>query len=66
MLKLSRLEGESIELFTSDGIVTIEFEQMIKGNARVAIFAPKDIRIVRTELLNGDIKDATQKTNRRT
>ncbi len=64
MLKLSRRDGESIELFTSDGVVTIEFEQSLKGNSRVAIFAPREIRIVRTELLNGDISNATE-SNRR-
>lgn len=58
MLKLSRITGETIELFTSDGVVTIEFETIKFNNARVAIFAPKEVVIMRGELVNGDKQNA--------
>lgn len=52
MLKLTRREGESLKLFTSDGEITIEIEFIQGRQARVAIDAPDEVEIVSAELLD--------------
>ena len=48
MLCLSRFAGESIQI--GDG-VTVTILSAIKGKVRVGIVAPKDVPVLRTELL---------------
>jgi carbon storage regulator len=55
MLVLSRKKLESIEVTTPDGTVITIFLCEIRGDkVRIGINAPKDVIIVRTELLEDD------------
>ena len=51
MLNLSRKETESITLFTDQGEIIIHFGEIRSKQVRIAIDAPKDVDVVRTELL---------------
>ena len=51
MLNLSRKETESLTLFTDHGEIVIHFGQILGKQVRIAIDAPRDVKVVRTELL---------------
>ena len=52
MLALTRREGESI-IPTVDGkTIRVELHQINKNQAKVAIDAPREVEIVRSELLD--------------
>lgn len=53
MLVINRDSGEGITIFTSDGPIRVIVE-MRRGKIKLAFNAPKDIRIVRDELLKKD------------
>ena len=52
MLALTRREGESIILTVDGKTIKVELHQIRNGQAKVAIDAPKEVEIVREELLN--------------
>ena len=54
MLKLSRREGESFILYTTDGVILITFEEMRGNQANVSIDAPDEVDILRSELVEED------------
>ena len=51
MLKLSRKEGESTTLFTDQGEIVIYIRKIRGSQVRIAVDAPDDVDVVRTELL---------------
>ena len=51
MLKLSRKEAESITLFTDHGEIVVHIGEIRGSQVRIAIDAPDDVDVVRTELL---------------
>lgn len=53
MLILTRRENESITV----GDVTFKIVRIRGGNVRIGVEAPKDVRIVRTELEEHDGRD---------
>lgn len=59
MLVLTRKEGESVVIETSDGPVTVILREFA-GNrrAKVVVSAPKTCRIIRGELLDRDDREA--------
>jgi carbon storage regulator CsrA len=56
MLCLSRKAGEQLLLFTQQGTITVALDQATRNRARVSIEAPKEILILRAELLSEDEK----------
>ena len=52
-LGITRAEGESFVLQTSDGHALITIQGFIRGEVRLTIKAPPAIRIFRSELLDG-------------
>ena len=52
MLKLSRKEAESITLFTDQGEIVIHIRKIRGSQVRIAVDAPDDVNVVRTELLD--------------
>ena len=50
MLALTRDDGQSISLVTSDGVVVVQLVWSKKGQARIGIQAPKSIAVNRTEI----------------
>jgi len=55
MLVITRKPGESIEV---DGPALIKFIDYNQGRARIGLDAPDSTRIMRTELLEREAKDA--------
>jgi sRNA-binding carbon storage regulator CsrA len=54
MLSLTRRPGESLNLYTSDGLVKIFFDYHSSGQVRVRIDAPRAVSIVRAEIDRAD------------
>ena len=52
MLNLTRKENESITLFTDQGEIVIHFGEIRGKQVRIAIEAPREVKVVRTELLS--------------
>jgi carbon storage regulator CsrA len=50
MLSLTRRENESINLYTSDGVVEIKVSKIRGNQTRIQIDAPKSISIARSEI----------------
>ena len=50
MLVLTRREGDSVILETSDGPIEISIEEINGAQLRVGFKAPKSVRILRSEL----------------
>lgn len=54
MLSLSRRENETLNIYTSDGLITVTVGA-IKGNqVKLAIKAPDNVNIVRAEIDGND------------
>ncbi len=62
MLKLTRREGESITLFTSDGPIEVWVSSIEGRQTRVGIDAPQSVNIVRSELLAWDDEHPDRRT----
>lgn len=54
MLVLTRTRGESFVIETTDGPITVLVTQVIGGKIKIGIDAPKEVRIMRKELLEKD------------
>ena len=54
MLKLTRNPGERIILQTSDGEISIEYEKYSGQQIKIAIEAPKEVVVLREELLKDE------------
>ena len=52
MLVLSRHESESIII--ADGLITITVVRVKSGEVRIGIVAPRDIPVIRAELIKPD------------
>ena len=51
MLILSRYEGESLILKTSDGEIVVSLQQTKGNSAKIGIEAPESVLVLREELL---------------
>ena len=54
MLVLTRREDESITLITDQGKIEVIVTKINKSQVQIAIDAPDEVEIVRTELLGAD------------
>ena len=54
MLVLTRREDESITLITDQGKIEVIVTKINKSQVQIAIDAPDEVEIVRTELLGDD------------
>ena len=59
MLVLTRREDESITLITDQGKIEVIVTKINKSQVQIAIVAPDEVEIVRTELL-GDGEDYSE------
>ena len=57
MLVLTRREGDTVILETSDGPITVSIEQNKGHQIRVGIEAPKSVRILRGELKEQELAE---------
>lgn len=63
MLVLSRKNGEGIVIMIGEEQVEVIMTEARTGRARLAVNAPKDVKILRSELLCSDDTPATPLTN---
>ena len=54
MLALTRREGEAVILTLDGKTISVELHQIEGNQARIAIDAPAEVKVVREELLESD------------
>lgn len=59
MLLLGRRHNESVTIYTSDGPIVVTLVESRNGT-RIGIEAPRQVRIIRTELVGKPQKSATE------
>ena len=65
-LVVTRREGERLTIKTSDCDIEIELDEMLSNQCRIAVYAPRSVKVLRNELLEekgGFIADLPGKHN---